>query len=110
MNVASHRVSLTDTWSHPEIFSHGVPHAVQASRLTLLDDRDELTRAVLPALILNQILQFRRAVTRMLRPVRNDLLLTFLAPYIDTTFLWTSQVLRLFEFLLVEETGVGAPR
>jgi hypothetical protein len=58
MNITSHRVSLTDTWLHPEIFSHGVPHAVQTSRLALLDDRDELTRAVLPALILNQIRQF----------------------------------------------------
>jgi hypothetical protein len=110
MSIASHRVSLTDTWLHPEIFSHGVPHAVQTSRLALLDDRDELTRAVLPALILNQIRQFRRAITRMLRSAGNDLLLTFLAPHIDTTVLWTSQVLHLFQFLLVEETGVGAPR
>jgi len=70
----------------------------------------ELTWAVLPALFLNQMLQFRRAITRMLRPVRDDLLLTFLAPYIVTTFLWTFQVPRLFEFLLVKETGVGAPR
>ena len=49
-------VSLTDTWLHPEIFSHGVPHAVRASILTLFDDRDELTGAVLPGLGLNQVL------------------------------------------------------
>jgi hypothetical protein len=107
---ASHRVSLTDMWLHPEIFSHGVPHAVQTSRLTLLDDRDELTRAILPALILDEILQFRRAITRMLWSTRNDLPLTFLAPLIVTTFLWTFQILFLFEYLLVEETDLGAPR
>lgn len=83
---------------------------MQASHLTFLDDRDELTRAVLPSLVLNQILQFRRAVTRMLRSVRDDLLLTFVAPHIDAPVLWTSQVLHLFESLLVEETGVVAPR
>jgi hypothetical protein len=46
----------------------------------------------------------------MLWPVRNDLLLTFLAPFIVATCLWTFQIPRLFEILLVEETGVGAPR
>ena len=56
------------------------------------------------------MLQFGRAVTRMLRPVRNDLLLTSLAPDVVTVFAWAFQVPRLFEFFFVEETGVGAPR
>jgi hypothetical protein len=70
----------------------------------------ELTRTVLPALFLDQMLHFRRAVTRMLWPIGDDLLLARFAPDIVTTCLWTFQVLCFFEFLLVEETGAGAPR
>jgi len=66
-------------------------------------------RTVLPALFLDQMLHFRRAVTRMLRSVRSDLLLTVFAPGIVTTCLWTFQVLCFFELLLIEKTGAGTP-
>jgi hypothetical protein len=69
----------------------------------------ELTRTVLPALLLDQMLQFRRAVTRMLRAVRNDLLLTCLTPDIVTVGVRAFQVPRLLEDLFIEETGMGAP-
>ena len=45
----------------------------------------------------------------MLRAARNDLLLTCLTPDIVTIGVRTLQVPRLFEFLFIEETGVGAP-
>jgi hypothetical protein len=105
MGVASHCVSLTYTWLHPEIFSHGIPHAVQPSHLTLPNDGDELTRAVLPAFLLDQTRQFQRAVTRMLRPIRTDLLLTILAPDTFTTCAWAFEVSCLF---FEKETGLGA--
>jgi hypothetical protein len=67
-----------------------------------------LTRAVLPALLFDQTLQFRRAVTRMFWPIGNELLLTFLAPDIFTTFHGAMQVPRLAEPLSVEITRSAA--
>lgn len=69
----------------------------------------KLTWAEFPALLLDQMLQFRRAVTRMLRPIWNDLLLACLAPDIRTTFHGTMQVPRLIDHLLVKVTRSAAP-
>jgi hypothetical protein len=98
---------------HPEIFSHGVRHAVRSSLRTGIHDKekgDELTRAVLPSSFLDQTLQCRRAVvTRMFWVPRSDLLLTRLAPDVVAICEWAFQVSCRVESLFVEETAAVAP-
>ena len=65
--LSSLQIRLTDRKLHPEIFSQGVLHAGIGiiSPCLVMTRRKvwELTWAELPALLLDQMIQFRRAVT-----------------------------------------------